>query len=319
MNGNSSNCSRALLGKWLSYYLEPTFRVSGSFVWREKHTSRMTTTTTSEEQATPWVESALDWFDRSRQQTCENALPKTPGDAAWRFVRGKTGLPFIDLVLESCSRKSPPVIELVGPSGTGKTWTMLTLAARFLSATRPSLFGEDIDSVPQVVVIDALNGVFLKNLIAAVQAALLRSSKESVDTDQHEIELTACLKRVHLCNAAHADELVPVLESMRCHLKTCEHPTLVLWDGSFVGCFDEVNRMEVIRQIQRLLRETKVYLISTSTSSRRAHSAWDRLVKRRIQMGLAESSDVQHDFVASFPGPDAKQFYYSISWGSIFT
>lgn len=86
-----------------------------------------------------------------------------PSMAAWRFLRfGKSGIAPIDAAWKrsrdgtSASKKHgrgrpspplflPPVTVLEGPKDVGKTWMLLTLAARFVVATRASRF-KDFDN-----------------------------------------------------------------------------------------------------------------------------------------------------------------------------
>jgi len=124
------------------------------------------------------VETALDWFCRSQRQSrrkrrlsgssCNGVgndngisddldadIPTDPSIAAWNFLQfGKSGIAPIDEAWKrSCDGTKgrgqrppgsplllPPVTILEGPKDVGKTWMVLTLAARFVVATRASRF-----------------------------------------------------------------------------------------------------------------------------------------------------------------------------------
>ena len=124
------------------------------------------------------VETALDWFCRSQRQnrrkrrlsgsSCNGVgndngisddldadIPTDPSIAAWNFLQfGKSGIAPIDEAWKrSCDVTKgrgqrrpgsplllPPVTILEGPKDVGKTWMVLTLAARFVVATRASRF-----------------------------------------------------------------------------------------------------------------------------------------------------------------------------------
>ncbi len=124
------------------------------------------------------TETALDWFDRCQRssktkrrrrngsaagsswhddessETSDVHGAADPTTAAWRFLRfGKSGIAPIDAAWKSSrdgrlesgrdqtrSMFLPPVTVLEGPKDVGKTWMLLTLAARFVVATRASRF-----------------------------------------------------------------------------------------------------------------------------------------------------------------------------------
>ncbi len=118
------------------------------------------------------TETALVWLNRCQQQngtgkrkrrrrndaadrsslndaddeTCIHAATD-PSTAAWRFLRyGRSGIAPIDIAWKrshhtaTSSMFFPPVTVLEGPKDVGKTWMLLTLAARFVVATRASRF-----------------------------------------------------------------------------------------------------------------------------------------------------------------------------------
>ena len=124
------------------------------------------------------TETALDWFDRCQRSSKRKRRRRNgstagsswhddetsetsgihgaadPTTAAWRLLRfGKSGIAPIDAAwkrsrdgrLEPGRNQArpmflPPVTVLEGPKDVGKTWMLLTLAARFVVATRASRF-----------------------------------------------------------------------------------------------------------------------------------------------------------------------------------
>lgn len=124
------------------------------------------------------TETGWEWYQRSRQRRQRRKEPpENPSAAAWAFVRGSTGITFLDAALRSSSRttlSAPmsktahtttaqstfvlhptgtgedhavlPVIDVRGISGVGKTWTIITIIARYVTATRPSRFLRGHDS-----------------------------------------------------------------------------------------------------------------------------------------------------------------------------
>ena len=121
-------------------------------------------------------ETALDWFDRCQKhgvrkrrrsatgssrnnenessETTDVHASSNPSMAAWRFLRfGQSGIAPIDAAWKrsndgrsESSSFLPPVTVLEGPKDVGKTWMLLTLAARFVVATRASRF-QDFQSM----------------------------------------------------------------------------------------------------------------------------------------------------------------------------
>lgn len=354
------------------------------------------------------TETAHEWFLRSQRARAAHhtAPPKDPSAAAWAFCRppsssssstshyqgGGTGISFVDAALRRDThslvqqhhqqQQSLPVVDLRGASDTGKTWTVLSLAARFAVATRPSQFashqqqawsnilGQGDDSLfqpppllPQVLVLDSQYNVTLPKLVYAVRSMLLRrmSSDSAGGTtmtqlqqehDEEELQdkevqfqgdMEDCLRRIQIVHSSQGDSLsgfVPILEMMRHQLAqtAADHPTLILWDG-FLSEPDSANegaRMEVIRQLERLLLDCSVLLITTTTTA--AHDAqhartsshrreWERFITQRIRLdrnstttsttGGQSSSTISnnsHEYLATVHGA---QIPFSISMAGI--
>jgi len=203
----------------------------------------------------------------------------------------------------------------------GKTWAVVTLAARFAVATRPSQFpdsgnksaqafgdcGNDpppspqaASELPQVIILDSSYGVTKNKLVYAVRSALLRQQPWTGDGANNnpndpdavavafERDMTSCLGRIHLATAGDATEWIPILESVRCKLRSVtDHPTLILWDGLLTEpLLDEAQRNEIIRQVSRLLDECTVMFVATTTSGnyQNRYYEWDKFVTHRIRL-----------------------------------
>jgi hypothetical protein len=311
-----------------------------------------------------WTESAYDWWQRSkRQHSCATASPKDPGTAAWAFCRptsanGGTGIAFVDSALRrqrqqhgvatttaiavgaTTSHCSLPVVDIRGDSFTGKTWTVVSLAARFAVATRQSQFPEvqEDDSLsPQVILLCSNYDVTVPKLSYAVRSMLLRklsssqvegtaASQECTDPSEvFESDMNDCLSRIHIATAEDLSGWVPVLETIRQQLSqpaSTDHPTVLLWDGFLSEPHqNEAARMEVVRQLERLLLECSILLITTTTgNSYRRGREWDRFVTHRIRLDrndtgtTSASGNKQHEYMATVYGA---QIPFSISSAGI--
>lgn len=177
-------------------------------------------------------ETALEWFDRcqkhgnsgsrkrrrredssclnrNEEESTEPSGASDPSTAAWRFLRfGKSGIAPIDEAWKrsGVSRRSnpsrdqflPPVTILEGPKDVGKTWMLLTLAARFAVATRASRFrdisasGIDTDdassrkennkdgSRPKVLLLDSTYDFSVPQLVNVVHSTLVRERQKEM-------------------------------------------------------------------------------------------------------------------------------------------
>eukprot|EP00977_Amphora_coffeiformis_P015445 scaffold4511_cov171-Amphora_coffeaeformis.AAC.11 len=160
-----------------------------------------TATTTLRSASSSWSETALDWWQRSRQHQQHQAKlleqAKTPSAAARAFVlQPLTGcLPFLVSQIQQRSsslsghpkrRRRTPFTPLVECSGlVGKTTTLLTLAAQFVVQTRPSRFpnyhspqqnnshAADGVLLPQVFVLDSTWEISASQIHKVVRSSLL--------------------------------------------------------------------------------------------------------------------------------------------------
>lgn len=199
------------------------------------------------------TETALDWYLRSERQRAAAQIPTDPSSAAAAFVRGKSDFAPLDAAWRTPSSSflpannsksyatNHPVVILEG--SIGKTWTLLSLAARFVVFTRASRFSdhevmEETESPstrpqhnqttsttnfqpPQVVLLDSNWDMTMPKLAYMVRSTLLRepsSSSSSSDTfrvteETLESEVEDCLRRIHLATVDEVqDAWVPILE-----------------------------------------------------------------------------------------------------------
>ena len=79
------------------------------------------------------TETALEWFQHTQgRHFIED--PTGPSSASWAFCKGRSGISLID----SAYRNDCDVVGVLGIEGFGKTWTVISLAARFVVSTRAS-------------------------------------------------------------------------------------------------------------------------------------------------------------------------------------
>jgi hypothetical protein len=231
-----------------------------------------------------------------------------PSSAAWAFVRSSaktgTGTAFIDAALSKNQISSLPIIELRGRHRTGKTATLITLAARFVADTRPSRFqraqeDEEQKELPQAVILDSNLDFVAPRLLCAVRSALLRQSPDVLSDDGLEQETIKCMSRIHIISSEDTMAWVPALESLRFRLSrvASHHPTLFLWDDFLSGPSETTERTEVIRHLNRLTRDCTLLLITTTMWPTRKFSLWDKHVSQRIT--LEETNGDGHPYVAS--------------------
>jgi len=302
-----------------------------------------------------WTETAYDWWQRSKRARAVSsaAPPKDPASAAWAFCRPTssrgTGIAFVDAALRRTSAapvtSSLPVVDVRGGSAVGKTWTILSLAARFAVATRPSqfdtstiMFDDENDMsngcsvLPQVIILDSTYDVTTCKLSYAVRSTLLRKMSSSTQDDStaatqqrntddlataFERDMKDCLSRIHFGTADDLAGWVPLLECLRHQLTatSSDHPTLLLWDGFLSEPNPtEAARMEVIRQLERLLLECSVLLITTTGSHQYRPREYERFVTHRIRLDRNETSSSNHEYLATVHGA---QIPFSISMAGI--
>jgi hypothetical protein len=218
---------------------------------------------------TPRIETALDWFERCQRQRESAQTPHDPSSAAWTFIRsGTSGVAPVDAAWKNAANNSTttggslPVVSLDGP--VGKTWTLLSLAARFVVATRPSRFETTTStdssndttssSLPQVVILDSAYDITASKVAYVVRSTLLR--QPGIQEASIPQDLECCLSRIHIATVDDLAGWVPVLEAIKYALQqqqAQQHPTLVLWDGYLSESNDESQQKEVERQLTRLL------------------------------------------------------------------
>lgn len=188
-----------------------------------------------------------------------------------------------------------PILEVRGGHRTGKTATLLTLAARFVVDTRPSRFAaqeqniseqqQEEKELPQVVIFDSNLDITPSHLLCHVRTALLRQSSldSTLSEDTLEQETILCMNRIHIVSSEDMGGWVPALESLRARLapRATNHPTLLLWDNFMCNNSEVTERMEVIRQLNRLLRDCTILLITTTMPTRKG-GLWDKYVTQRI-------------------------------------
>ncbi len=261
------------------------------------------------EVAPSWTETAYDWFQRSKRKREE--IPKDPSSSAWSFFRSGSGISFMDAAFR---RHTPtlPVIHLTGD--VAKTWTLLSLAARFVVQTRPSQFTTTTaDVLPQVLWLDSHQQVTASKLAHVVRSTLLRHIQTAM-ADAHDEQLfnqdlQDCCERIHLARAA--TDWVPLLECWRHQLAAFDsHPTLIVWDG-FLEDDDDVTRTEIVRQLSRLLEQCSVVLVTASSSPRNLE--WDRFITQRVRL-QRNAVTGGHEYLATV---QASQIPFSISASGI--
>lgn len=275
------------------------------------------------EEARSWNETALDWLKRCQQLDADAVVPSDPTSAAWAFVRAResfgTGISFMDAVMNK-KTENLSIVELRGGDGVGKTWTLITLAARYVVTTRASKFRSPSHDLPQVIFMDSVQSLKMKHITSAVRTELLRDLEDDTANDQVSFqgEVDSALRRIVLVFGEEATTWVPILESLRHGLVGNPFPTLVLWDGFLSDVHTVKGKMEVIRQVNRLSKDTIVQLITTGISNR-FFPAWDKCIGHRVRLQRlkAETLD-QHQFMATTSQP-AAQYSYTVTGGGILT
>jgi hypothetical protein len=194
--------------------------------------------------------------ESSRKRCHNEEPPRDVEGAAWAFVQPRldpgshattsvfgTGVSFIDAAILQCIhnqhatsviprgiisatrsrgsssrlRRQPPVLEILGDHGSGKTWSLMALVARFLVATRRTRFScsndgakennrhdddddddheYDLDDecscgaadtpppTPQVILFDSNYGVYVVKLARVVRTLLLQEYQSKAEDDK---------------------------------------------------------------------------------------------------------------------------------------
>ena len=184
------------------------------------------------------TETALDWFNRSQRRRIAAEIPTDPSSAAWNFLRnGSSGIAPIDAAWRIPSANTDlPVVVLEG--SVGKTWTLLSLAARFVVATRSSRFASSSsvttteeqsflplnnnhNNQPQVIFLDSTFDMTIPKLSYIVRSTLLRwglnqgeiTRQPGINDQNLDLDLESCLSRIHLSTVDEFnDAWVPILE-----------------------------------------------------------------------------------------------------------
>lgn len=244
------------------------------------------------QQALPQTETAYDWFQRSKRKRAQDEIPKDPSSAAWSFLRSGSGISFMDAAFRRHVSDTLPVIHITGD--VAKTWTIMSLAARFVIKTRASQFSSSsVNSAdfvhPQVIVLDSNHEVTGPKLAHVVRSTLLGQIDTSMASCEEELhfekELKGCLERIHVASSCHSTDWVPILESLRHQLAplASDHPTLILWDGFLQqDDNDDAARMEIVRQLSRLLEQCSIVLVTASSVNR--NFEWDRFITQRVRL-----------------------------------
>ena len=231
------------------------------------------------------TETALDWFQRSSRHVSKK--PKDPSSAALHFVRGNSGIAPIDAAWKNTSGGN---ILLTGT--VGKTWTLISLAARFVVATRPTLFAKNTNNEDNddndnnnnnnnnnndehhkessTNPYPNTNTNTTEDLLLP-QVIILDSTFDMTHSKISQVVRSTLLrqsppKEEEEEESIFQEELEDCLE--RIHIATVddmlgwvpvleclrpESPTLVLWDGFLSETNSTCDQMEVIRQVSRLL------------------------------------------------------------------
>ena len=255
---------------------------------------------------TSWTETAYDWLQRSNRKRALDEIPQNSTSAAWLFWRGKTGLTFLDAALRRPAANSTTIVAIHGEIA--KTWTIVSLAARFVVNTRESQFprNEDIDEEPtaaagpppQVIVLDGGLDVTFPKLAYAVRSCLLRQDAVDFEGDTQD-----CLRRIHIIpTTTQMLDWVPVLECIKYRLRqTAGAPTVILWDGFLEEREDK--SAEVVRQLLRLV-DACPSLVLVTTRRRPAYwtKEWNRRITHRIQLQRKTDPGEGHPYVANVLG-----------------
>ena len=229
-------------------------------------------------------------------------------------------------------RQRFPVLDIRGDAGCGKTWTVITLAARFVAATVPSHFKQPKDHnrsvvvAPRVVVLDSMYDITATKLAYAVRSALLLKPDGPSDEEQLQRDAECCCRRIHVATASRTTDWVAALESIRNELVQAAAslppdqqlpPTLLLWDGFLDEPTNEAERTEVMRQLARILHDCPVMFVSTASPSARRYE-WEKHVTHRVRLRRdQQASSVassQQRFVATVLG---NRIPYSVSLAGI--
>jgi hypothetical protein len=288
----------------------------------------------------PRIESARSWLDRSRHFVAKaiEELDGSPRSVAHAFLcrrrltsttRSGTGVAFVDCMLSiKNEHRSNVIFEIAGRPETGKTWTLLVLAASYLvqTATRPNRNGgENSDVWPPVIILDAECGMHMPHLINALQSAILVVQRLPSSEDHGHVqsaiqqEIAFHLGRVHWVPLTTKEEIPLLFEVMRPALlskSAFDAPPMIIIDA--INSFESSDKIqpdlgvpsthEVMRQLDRLLQACQQDIIIfasriiTSNASSTTTDLWKRrFVTQTVTLERHNDTTSQNEFVAIFP------------------
>ena len=219
-----------------------------------------------------WNETALDWYERSKRQRRLHGTPSASASAAAKFARAHTGISFIDTLLRHNTARLP----FIDVRGEGVSWLAMTLAARFVVATRRSLFNEETNTedshVPRVFYLSS--NVNVRRLAYVVRSTLLR-------VDDSTNDFRECMERIKI--RSNNAKFVPVSEVLR-H----QRMALVVWDGDLAEA-----------TVRRLHQFKNAVLVITNSSSTRRSFVWNKFSSYSLVLKADQSSYVAHSQISS--------------------
>jgi Cdc6-like AAA superfamily ATPase len=188
--------------------------------------------------AAPAVETAWDWWERS------SSSPKQQS-----HTHLTTGIAFLDAVAVGQR------IEVSGASGTGKTTTLLTVAARAVVSS---------DAATQVLYFCPYRCDIVR-LSTILQSLLWKEFETSSTEGNWEAKLFDGLRRIHICTAANDEGgWLPILETLPQQLYK-KQSILWLWDD-----WDGLSPREV-RQVERVLEASVPALFIATATQKTNH------------------------------------------------
>jgi hypothetical protein len=217
-----------------------------------------------------WSETALDWFQRAQKLQTKKSEPRDPASAAQCFLTDpSTGLAFVDQALSFAQAKQSTLVEVTGPANL-TSWTLISLAARFVLATRSSKFvssNTTLSKLPRVILFDPLYNISIHRLVVTVRSLLLLEDKVE--------ELEACLQLIQIVWVQDTTSAVAALEVLR----QSETLPLVLWQDFLTTTQSEAGRVEISRQLLRL-EDCPLVVVS----SNRPQSCVQKHIDSRIKL-----------------------------------
>lgn len=285
----------------------------------------------------PRIESARSWLDRSRHFVAKalEELDGSPRSVAHAFLcrhrptsttPSGTGVAFVDCMLSiKNERRDSVIFEIAGRPDTGKTWTLLVLAASYLVQTASAhpnrIDGGNSTLWPPVIILDAECGIHMPHLIHALQSAILLRNSPSEDVQSAlQQEIAFHLGRVHWVPLPTKEDIPLLLEVMRPALlskSVFDAPPMLIIDA--VNSFESSDKIqpdlgvpsthEVMRQLDRLLqacqRDIIIFasrIITSNASSNNTTDLWKRrFVTHTVTLERRNDTTFGTEFVAIFP------------------